>query len=225
MERRDHTVGGVGPRAERRRFSAPPFTTVARVVCERCNSGWMAELEGAAKELLAPMIEAKPITLTPVNQKLVATWAIKTAMMMQQYAHPGGLAIPADHYRQVYERTAPPDFLWIWLASQTSGEVRYWLRPLAVASLSEPTPRRPNGYWVTMSVGALVIQILGATRPLPEHLQQDLPVVSALGLRRIWPSSGDVEWPIVPALSDENVDQVIAAFDHIQPLEWVSDEG
>jgi hypothetical protein len=129
------------------------------------------------------------------------------------------------HYRQVYERIAPPDFLWIWLASQTSGEVRYWLRPLALASLSEPPPRRPNGYWVTMSVGALVIQILGATRALPEYLEEDLPVVSTLGLRRIWPSSGDVEWPILPALTDESVDQLMAAFDHIQPLEWLSDES
>jgi hypothetical protein len=46
-----------------------------------------------------------------------------------------------------------------------------------------------------------------------------------LSLQRIWPTSGDIEWPTLPPLTNENVNQLITAFDHIQPLERLSDKG
>jgi hypothetical protein len=53
----------------------------AKVVCKRCNTGWMSDLEGEASRLLPPLIAGKSVTLDPKEQVLAATWAIKTAMV------------------------------------------------------------------------------------------------------------------------------------------------
>jgi len=53
----------------------------AKIVCERCNHGWMADLEKEASQLLQPLIVGQETTLNQVDQLLVAQWAVKTAMV------------------------------------------------------------------------------------------------------------------------------------------------
>jgi hypothetical protein len=50
-------------------------------VCEGCNNGWMARLEGAAKPLLISLMRAqRPLSaLDEAERLLVARWALKTA--------------------------------------------------------------------------------------------------------------------------------------------------
>ena len=75
--------------------------TLDDAICEECNSVWLSRLERAVKPLLAPMaVSASPTTLSPARQKLLATWAVKTVLLLE-------LA-----FRQMYQasllRPAPP---------------------------------------------------------------------------------------------------------------------
>lgn len=60
----------------------------ARIVCRRCNNGWLSDLEGKAQELLSPLMLGEPTTLNAGQQLLAAEWAAKTAMVGEtiQYA-------------------------------------------------------------------------------------------------------------------------------------------
>jgi hypothetical protein len=53
----------------------------AKIVCKRCNHGWMAELEDAVSTLLPPLIVGQETTLDQSEQLLAAQWAVKTAMV------------------------------------------------------------------------------------------------------------------------------------------------
>ena len=53
-------------------------------VCEKCNSGWMAELEGQTAPVLEPLIngERSPFNLTGDDSFLISRWAVKTALVL-----------------------------------------------------------------------------------------------------------------------------------------------
>jgi len=42
-----------------REWSAKPFKTTVKMVCATCNNGWLSELEGSAKPVIAPLIRGE----------------------------------------------------------------------------------------------------------------------------------------------------------------------
>ncbi len=77
----------------KRTYESGSITTTVRRVCKECNGGWMGRLEGTAESVLAPLIfmgvdkrraippATKPVVLTPESQRLLTTWALKTAFV------------------------------------------------------------------------------------------------------------------------------------------------
>jgi hypothetical protein len=69
----------------------PPHLLTVRVVCEDCNTGWMASREGVAKTLFNPLLADDPATLSGDDLRRLSAWATKTAMMFE-YCQPEGRA-------------------------------------------------------------------------------------------------------------------------------------
>jgi hypothetical protein len=61
---------------------AKPFTRRPRIVCKKCNNGWMKELEDQARPILLPLLDGFKATLPPANQRIVAAWATKTCFAL-----------------------------------------------------------------------------------------------------------------------------------------------
>lgn len=58
-------------------------TLVFSEVCAECNNGWMSRLENDVKPILQRLsFEQNPKKISRHDRKLVATWVIKTAMMI-----------------------------------------------------------------------------------------------------------------------------------------------
>src|SRR6266508_2629033 len=51
-------------------------------VCVTCNNRWLSVLEKDVQPVLGPLIHGEERTLAPDEQRLLATWAIKTALML-----------------------------------------------------------------------------------------------------------------------------------------------
>ncbi len=67
---------------ESRRYVAKKAANLkAKIVCSACNEGWMSDLETAIAPLLTPLIVGQETTLDQPQELLVATWAVKTAMV------------------------------------------------------------------------------------------------------------------------------------------------
>ena len=45
-----------------------------QIVCSECNSGWLSQIQNAAKASLIPLFEGNRRTLDQDSQKFVATW-------------------------------------------------------------------------------------------------------------------------------------------------------
>lgn len=93
----------------------PPGERVVKAVCVRCNSGWMAQLEGDVRPALVPLIRGRRRT-TRLQAAMVARWAMKTAMMVQQI-NQGGSTYSANAYRAFSARSAMPEHASVYAAS------------------------------------------------------------------------------------------------------------
>jgi hypothetical protein len=95
-----------------------PITSIdlTAPVCTRCNNRWLSVLEKDAQRILAPMIHRPDtVTLTTEDQRLLATWAVKTAMMLDlASAEP---VIPAGFYHAFRQARAPLPGNWVWLGA------------------------------------------------------------------------------------------------------------
>lgn len=99
------------PAGNLKEFAAIPFQQVVKIPCEACNTGWMRGLEDAVIPFLTPMILGERVRLRPPRQRLLATWCVKTALVMD-YLHPRSRVVPDAHYYELYRyRQAPCDLV------------------------------------------------------------------------------------------------------------------
>ena len=153
-----------------------------RVVYQDCNSTWMSRLEAGVKKMLGPMIKRGQATkLTLEYQRLLATWAVKTALIMEQIqiAEQG---VPDSEYHRFYSIQEPPNGYEVWIAHRTlrsSGSTerallaaaRKTVVPICTTSLNatrevqrtQLTGRKAFG--VTFVIGRVAFQIFGHNAP------------------------------------------------------------
>ncbi|MFZ1301158.1 MAG: hypothetical protein WAQ27_01085 [Candidatus Microsaccharimonas sp.] len=66
-------------------FNEKLFNHTARIVCEDCNSGWMANLEADAQKLLGPMFTGQngSVNLSSYDRSVIAHWVAKTLSVLE----------------------------------------------------------------------------------------------------------------------------------------------
>ena len=60
-----------------------------RCVCQKCNSGWMSELENEVKPFLEKAVPGQRVHLDPYGSIDIAVWAVMKAYVLEHY---GGIA-------------------------------------------------------------------------------------------------------------------------------------
>lgn len=186
------------------------FQDKVRIVCQdRCNGGWMSDLEDQIKPILGPMItKGWSTSLSPVSQREIAFWAVKTALVLDQF-QPSTRVIPDSEYPALYSAQRPLPSHLVWLSRRNSPGDNL------ASSFKESigTIRVPNGgegakltdkiresmsegkglYRVTFSVGFVVFQVFGHT--LPTTLDIEEGADNAEYTQRIWPPNDQIIWP------------------------------
>jgi hypothetical protein len=81
----------------------------------------MSDLEGQAKPILSPMImgDNLPITISPSDQQVIATWAFKTTLMLDFFTRDPIFRQPL--HRNFFRERRPPDNSVIWTGGYVSG--------------------------------------------------------------------------------------------------------
>jgi hypothetical protein len=185
--------------------AAETLAIVFHEVCVRCNSGWMESLETATRPVLGPLLlGAAPGTsrlLDPDQQAIVATWAVKTALLLALSKFRG-----EDHgwipvstlqwLRQHHDSRMPPPGTRVWMGGLSTSDI-----PASVqAACLYDADRQPAAQCVTFSVGCVLFQVFATEQKdadlSPDNeawLAPDGPYQAAL--LRIAPSSAPHRWP------------------------------
>lgn len=147
-------------------WSNSGFDIQVRQVCRECNQTWMSDMEASTKDLLEPLLLGSRTRLLSIpEQKRIATWVYKTAIMLA-LAHPkeDHFVPPAD-YRFFYEHRRPPNGTFIWLAAVATnidGQIYSagFSRPQRLDFTKHGVPVEGHGYRIPFSVLSLVAEVI-----------------------------------------------------------------
>jgi hypothetical protein len=195
-----------------------------RMACKRCNNTWMNDLENKVKPIISPMILGSHSRklLTRREQLIIATWAVKTVMVVE-FLHRESSAryFTQDERRSLMSDAVPSRstgaYVWLGRYDSKNDGVR------GLAGSMTYADRLPRAHGSLFAVGQLAIQILVersavgqrdrlATRPGPWDQM----------LSQIWPPPSIFEtndpllpWPPPVAITDQTFD---ATFDRFLAL-------
>jgi hypothetical protein len=188
-----------GDEGDRREWERRPFREKTRFVCQRCNGGWMSDLETSARPVLERPIRHARCMLTQSQQTIAATWAFKTCLVFQATQAESPIA-PAAHLLDLRRSRMPPRQAAIWIGSHARSRDDpinsvFVQRPLA---LEHPDGRFERGgtvgYLCFLAVGALSFVVAPHRFRHRAEITYDGAFDGAID--QIWPDpSGLLTWP------------------------------
>jgi hypothetical protein len=202
-------------------YSARDMDFKAKIVCMSCNNGWMSGIEDRVIPILTPLLNGEARELTSTEQRSVALWACKTAMV---FAHAGGI-LPAglkESCRWIYKHLTPSPGSHCWLGRFADVDTDLDLRtykfhtvPIEMTRPSQPDVRHSALVW-TAGIGQLAVINL----TMPTGLgRSDVTVggVPAEWLHPVWPNDdNNITWPPPLTLSEEHLRAISRNFESRQ---------
>lgn len=195
-------------------FPAKFFDHKVKVVCGTCNSGWMSALERQVTNTLGPMFRyGRETKLLPEMQHLLATWAIKTAYMLQ-YIHPRTRVVPDSEYASLYANRQPGRANAVWMGYRddlrdetgllallkSRGEIITRLNSaVEIEALRRHSYTGHRAYRITFTIGHVFFAIVGHNFPT----LIEMGALNEKVLHQIWRVDKAINWP--PPLSIEAV--------------------
>jgi hypothetical protein len=196
-------------RAERAGVRLPSWsvhqpTLKIRCVCEQCNNGWMSRLEGGVQPVLQPLLTGEPGDLDTGGQTAIATWAVKTAMVLEGMDPAEKRGYSQLQRERLRLRATIPWRTSIWLAASTESD---WFMSTKNRHTGE-TPDDISGVSTTMAFAHAVLQVL--TIRVPEHVGPGTEVTTEVRQGpwsqltiQIWPPRAGARWPPPMGLNGE----------------------
>lgn len=160
-------------------------------VCATCNNGWLSELEQNSIPVLDPLIRSLDLSLlSPREQRQIAMWGVKTAMMTDlTQAQP---ILTYGMRSRLRTHGAIPSGTRVWLGA--CGELYPIVTNVPVRSELEPLDggERLLGFYSPMKIGHLCLYVYFAMADVVVQMPNPYPG----GLVRVWGRRhGDVAWP------------------------------
>ncbi|MEA2825945.1 MAG: hypothetical protein QOG43_384 [Actinomycetota bacterium] len=179
-------------------------------VCGPCNNRWLSVLENDVAPLLGPMLRGEDRDLSLNNQRLLATWAVKTALLLNLVQSEKAF-IPTGCFREFRQQRQPLGSTVVWIGAYSGRRWAAWARQIPLY-LGKPGPDKPNAFLTTFTAMRVVFQVLGhfTSGNMTIHDER----LASLALHSIWPPRGEtLHWPRVGlAFGDDDLSSLAASF-------------
>lgn len=185
-----------------------------RVVCKKCNTGWLSTMEDETKATLSPIVSPGfAHSLSVDAQQRLATWIAKTTMTAEFLVKERPAISQAE--RERFKDRKLPDAHWqIWVSSYVGTRWRKGgIFHHGLGLYIPPEPMRVgvrNTQYTVIGLGRLVCIALSSTA---QGFTMDLSEPLKVATRQLWPPLGqDQMWPSDRSLDDNSVEGLCAAF-------------
>jgi hypothetical protein len=194
-------VGTYGSMRRETPYGVKPQNTIEQIaqICATCNNEWLGTLENDVSPILGPMIvgpqPGEPLCrqLDSDQQRLIATWAVKTAYMLDLSGQQP--IIPAFYYQQLrqYREALPSTVVWI---AGYNGMDRAVYATHGGICLDASRIGEHNAFMTTFSVCRVIFKVIGYANPAGPQVTFTYDSRFEPALQRIWPVQPEpVEWP------------------------------
>lgn len=187
---------------------------LTKAVCKQCNGGWMAQLETDFVDLLGPQLRNEgAVRLNPSSAERVATWAVKTGLLLQLYsiALGGNNAwVSENNLRWLKDHVSPPPGAEVWMGRYNAENKQlHWSRPGCLIGKDG----NPISFINAFTVGYVVFYVFGS-----DEVVAGLPGFNLAALKpppwfsemvvQLWPGDGnDAVWPHRQSLRFDQLDR------------------
>jgi hypothetical protein len=188
------------------------LAATVRMFCDSCNNGWMSDIEGAAKDIVGPMVQGVATTLDAAAQRTVADWVVLKGLVAAQTSSPPQ-PIPDRHYDRVYSaKGSPANTVRVWIGQRRSladplrhGRARLFdshFMPVTNVARQFPMPPDLNRY--VSEGGVFNATIFQAGHLFGLALHHDWPGLEVRPIPgrkgdgafvQVWPTGGVAQWP------------------------------
>jgi len=185
------------------------FTKRFRLVCKRCDTGWMSSIEEQAKPILVPMLQGQRITLLKNHKIRLAHWIALKVMVMESI-DPIDCVITEFEREDFRATRTMPGLMRIFIGTHDLDEwyTGFWHQTLR-AHLGSTPPTQTNGLGRFKNIQTTAFGIGRIFSLSFVTTIQDLgfnPIFGIRKVRRLWPLRDQViAWPLVDlSLSEAN---------------------
>ena len=188
-----------------------------RVVCRRCNNGWMSRLQMASKPILLPFISGSWEELDARQQGIITAWVTMLAMVWE-LRHPPTMATSADQRSHLRQTGEPPPGWKIWIGRTANiwecainhiGWLQYDSeKPPTVITLSA------NTQITACCLGNLYLLVYGSTSEITYEEEKDF--AAKHGTEVLWPLQDRRLLRPTRAIGDADVNGIIRDFLPVQ---------
>jgi hypothetical protein len=175
-----------GPRAK-------PQVEITVPTCYSCNNGWLSILDNDVAAVLRPMVrgDERTRTLSPDEQRLLSTWSVKTAFLLDLYT--GTPVIPTGFFYDLRQRRSALPGNAVWLGAYSGSQYAAWASHdgLHVGTTAD---RPATAFLTTFTAFRVVFQVFGHFTKGNASINDRRSLSAALA--RIWPPTDEsVDWP------------------------------
>ncbi len=190
-------IGGV---AKERRDQGSLIKHKIKMVCEKCNNGWMSARENDIKNFLTPMIMGELVVMDERAQAKLAAWIAMKIMVAESENEPDAVSTSEDRL-QVMVDSRPPDGWLIHVGQHSSSDWKICLARTAITMVFSQNNGKEfvgaehfkkNTQLVTFGFGRLVVQVF-STKILGFRPEYDGSYEKYF--RQVYPYKGDFGWP------------------------------
>src|SRR5262249_26584987 len=168
-----------------------PFNEMTvKMVCRSCNSGWMNDIEEAARQTITRLVKGERQELIVKQAEAVATWAVKTTLTAHLTSVEGAGNL-AEVYKDFFADRRPPSNSVVWAAATGAEEwaLRFELVSALIATEDEResvAPEDPvNTVSATLGLDKLLLHVVLTARPSVSY--PPLDEIHPGAVARLWP--------------------------------------
>lgn len=132
------------------------------LICEKCNTGWMSDLENAVRPILTPIMNSidtnHAYQMLINNHELIAKWVFKTAMVLN-YGTNYRKLIPSNHFYSLYKSEIPKGiYINLGIANKIQDNIWQQTQTLMVIGETQRINKRMH-YKITFQFKHLLLRI------------------------------------------------------------------
>lgn len=183
-------------RRDGRSFRSKTIDITVDTVCGDCNHHWMSDLESHASPIVGPMLKGGTQGLSVEQQALVATWATKTAMTLDQSYTPSERVFTPEQCKWPMQHKLPLPGVIVQLGRYVGTGDFLAIAHNDLYRTAIPVGTSPGAPDASRSIIRLDQLVMEVT--VTEDAELDLRATGAnIGdvLIKIWPSVAAAVWP------------------------------
>lgn len=197
-----------------------PHSRRLRIVCRKCNNGWMGTLQEKAKPILVPMFNEQSALMYRKQQTILGAW-VTMFVMTSEFLTRDWVSISADERAWFKEKQRPPSHWRIWIGQREPYETSARFHHRTVAFSKDESKVAPAGtvpdsntQTTTALLGNhIVIHVMSS--PVARRIikRWQLPPAIDRKLQQIWPVTvKQLIWPSNDRLTAANVNLLAEHF-------------